>query len=385
MKKNHLLVMFLLTILLIHSVSMSAFPISSIISNKEKHTSSNILVTQFQSRINKFPFIQKDNFNSISTTDPTSYSFHPENITQLDDVYHGSNQSFATEWWYFDATLNERYTVQFSIHIYDFFETGFARIQCNIYDEGIPIISTRTIEEMSSLTLSKKVPYITLDNMPIMTCNYDSSGAPDEYFITYSGSNFSFDLIYQSVTKGWKGKHSAGDWAVILPKALVRGKLTIDNLVHPVSGMGYHDHNWNVTISAGMNYGWVWGKTLTKQHGITWANIFETWYSESPLIVVNKDNGGYENIPAEQMSFSITKFKFFYGMILPDGFSILAQTDTCLLSVTIDVIDSDFKTVLGFINYWRYHIHTTGKIIIDNQTEIIDDYSLAEYICFRPY
>jgi len=379
--KSFIIILIILTLLFISSLPLPTLLTSPIEKSKTYHTQT----TQLEANNLKVPSINLNLLHSILAMDSSATNFYPKNVTNLDDTYHGSNQSCATEWWYFDAILNQQYSFQFSIHIYDIYSTGFATIQCNIYNNTTKIISEKIMHHQSTMTLSQNKPYIAINNNPLMICNQQMTNGHEKYQITYSGAQYSFNLTYIGITSGWKGTTTAGEWAVIHPKAIVNGSITINNTAIPVSGIGYHDHNWNVTFTTGLNYGWLWGKTITNEHSLTWAAIFETWYKKSSLLVINKDNNGYLNIPTEQLDLSVTQLKFINGMIIPYSFSVSVHTYTCDLLLTIDVIDSDFISILGIINYWRFHVHITGSLSIDNQFERINDYNIAEFICFRPY
>ena len=386
MSCNHLLSIFILLLLISQISLVSAQPFSLFSSQDQQQkmlpnpiTSNRQLIDIVASFVNHpVPFAHLNK-------NPTSTSFLPENLTFSDDAYHGSNKTYATEWWYFDAALNQGYTVQFGIHIHNIISTGIATIHCNIYHHGQPIINERLIQPLSTLSLSSKKPFITINNEIIMQGFQNSQEKPDKYHVSYSGDNYAFDLIYNGITKGWKGSTLAGDWAVIFPKAIVQGSLTIKNSTIKCLGTGYHDHNWNVTASTGLNFGWLWGKTSISNYTLTWANIFETWFKGSPLLVINKDHNGYLNIPANNLQFSVTDISFKNGMLVPYGFSLSGNTQNHSFSLKITVLNSDYITILGLINYWRYHIHITGSFTVDDEKETINNYDIAEFIRFRPY
>lgn len=379
MNKCHLLTGFIFLLLIIQPITIANFHYRS---------QQNNLLFQ-SSRLSKIPSLFSAQQCSIPPFSETTFdahsSFQPENITCIDDAFHPSNQTYANEWWYFDATLNQQYTLQFSIHIYSVFNTGFATVQCNIYNYTTSIISERKLQPLSTITLSDQKPFIAINGNVVMSSNQNSENIPRYYHLSYAGKNFSFHLNFTGITDGWKGTTPAGDWAVIFPKALVTGMVTMQNKTVNVSGIGYHDHNWNVTVSTGLNYGWLWGKTSSNQHVVTWSTIFETWYKRSPLLVVNQDYDGFISIPAECIDFSITKIQFKNGMILPYGFTLSADYKEYQIMLSIEILDSDYITVLGLINYWRYHTHTTGSIQVDDTVEQIDEYDIAEFIRFRPY
>lgn len=313
------------------------------------------------------------------------FTFTPENVTLTDDAFHGSESLHFTEWWYFDAQLTENYTLQFSIHVYDIFNQGFLIVNFNLYQNYIPIAQKRTMYPLSDIYLSTYNPLILIEKKLIMLGTYDENANQWFYTISYDIDNISFTLNYQSRTKGWKGTTPAGEWAVILPRAHIEGSLTINNSIHQVKGLGYHDHNWDVTILTGINFGWIWGKTNSPTYTLTWSNILTTWYQNNPLMVINEEYGNYLNIPLEDLEITVTDFSFKNGMIIPYGFQIIAHTRHISLSVNIEVLNVDYRTVLGLINYWRYHIHCTGFITVNGKTEDIDDHNIAEFIRFRFY
>jgi len=332
--------------------------------------------------INIIPILPKFPLNNDFDESP----FTPINITVDDDAFHNSNSVQYTEWWYFDAELSNNYTLQFSIHVYNIISMSFITVNYNIYQYGQLIEEHRTMYQSSDFNLSEDTPNILLHDESLkMIGVYEPSQQKLYYHITYSIENSSMDLYYRGMTQGWKGKTTAGDWAVMLPKATVFGTLIVNNTRVNVHGIGYHDHNWNVTISAGLNFGWIWGKANTKTYTLTWADILTTWFKGDPLLVVNKENNGYYQIPLEDITFSITEIAFKDGMLIPYGFALTGRTDNITVDMDISVIDSDYTTVLGIINYWRYHVHSKGTITFNDHTEQIDDYDIAEFIRFRFY
>jgi predicted secreted hydrolase len=387
MNKQRVFTLFILFFVIVQMITVSNISSNPFIYEKseESYNPPLDIITHQSKLINKLSFFQSFLFPSTLRLDPSRSFFKPENLSNSDDAYHETNQSYEIEWWYFDATLNQQYTFQFSIHLYSILSAGFVTTQCNIYEKGKIVISESTFYSLTNTQLSTEKPIIKINDELVMNILSPSIEESGTYQIRHSGSNYSFNLIFQGITKGWKGTTDAGDWAVILPKAITSGTLTIQNTTKSVQGIGYHDHNWNVSVSTGINFGWLWGKTVSDHHALTWANIFKTWYKQIPLLVINKDNDGYINIPAEQIECSVTKIEFKNGMIIPYGFIVTARSQQYDITLSVEITDSDYSTVLGLINYWRYHIHTTGELKIDGQSELINDYNIAEFMRFRPY
>lgn len=340
--------------------------------------------------------INKDNRISIpqciqtllSTSHPKplqDFTFLPEDIILSDDAYHNTSEKLSTEWWYFDAKLKQHYTVQFSIHLYDFYDMKFITINLNIYHETDTIIQHRTMHQIDTFQILQTTPLIIKNDDILMKGSYDNKNNTFLYQISYSTHNASIDLNYQSTTKGWKGTTPAGDWAVFLPQSNVNGTITLNNQIIPVQGKGYHDHNWNVTVNAGLNFGWIWGKTNTNSYTLTWSNIMTTWFLGKPLLVVNKQQDGYYNIPADSLDISVTSVQFQNGYIIPYGFILIGETENISLFAEISIKSTDYSSVLGVINYWRYHIQTQGTLTVHNHSEKIEDDNIAEFIRFRFY
>ncbi|MCS6993313.1 MAG: hypothetical protein NZP74_05720 [Anaerolineales bacterium] len=82
-------------------------------------------------------------------------------------------------------------------------------------------------------------------------------------------SGITFDLTFRSETPPWRpgaGKAYFGNhtrffgWLAAIPYGSVEGTICCDGESRPVSGAGYHDHNWgNVHLYQVMDY-WYWGR-----------------------------------------------------------------------------------------------------------------------------
>ena len=57
-------------------------------------------------------------------------------ITPQDDTFHGNIKLVDIEWWYFDALLDNGYSIQIGLRIYHFRNIGIVRSIINIYKNG---------------------------------------------------------------------------------------------------------------------------------------------------------------------------------------------------------------------------------------------------------
>jgi len=90
------------------------------------------------------------------------------------------------------------------------------------------------------------------------------------YELHARAGNLAADLVFTGVVPPWRpgaGKSYFSQdlrryfaWLPAIPDGAVTGSLTYDGQVHPVSGSGYHDHNWgNVGLNDVMSH-WYWGR-----------------------------------------------------------------------------------------------------------------------------
>jgi hypothetical protein len=79
-------------------------------------------------------------------------------------------------------------------------------------------------------------------------------------------------------------------WVVAMPRAKVKGTLTVDGQKIPVEGEGYHDHNWASGAAGGPGggvgaSGWLWGRNHFGRHTLVWSagNV-------GGLVIVGRDD-----------------------------------------------------------------------------------------------
>ncbi len=328
---------------------------------------------------------RKNDSSSFIQNEKTTgtYEFSPQDITLKDDAFHKSKGLHFTEWWYFDAVMNDGYSIQFSALILSALKISFLIFRFDVYKDGHLIFHTRKPHLLGDVEISMEKPFIKIGEKIIIRGYRNEKTGNLVYDALVSVEGLTADLHFFGTTKGWKGEHEAGDcWAVVLPRAHVNGTITLGQQTMSVVGSGYHDHNWNVKIYQMQNIGWFWGKIYSDQTAITWANILRTKKIEQPLLVINKINKGYLNIPLNNFHFKATDISEENGKMIPHVFSIDAQTPTVTLHVTMKTIDIHHVDLFRFMDYWRYHMRCTGTIIVESETESIDDLYIAEFLRF---
>ena len=312
-----------------------------------------------------------------------TFDFTPEDITLKDDAFHTSKGWHFTEWWYFDAALNDGYSIQFSPLIVSALKISLLIFRFDIYKEGHLIFHSRKVHLLSDVEISKEIPFIRIGENALIKGHRDETTGNLKYDVSVSIEGLTTELHFTGTTKGWKGKHESGDrWAVVLPRATVDGSITLQQQTMTVHGSGYHDHNWNVKIYQLQNFGWYWGKIFSGRTSITWANILRTQKIAQPLLVINMMNDGYIYIPPKNFHFTTSDISEEDGKMIPHVFKIDAQTPMVTLKVTMKTRDIHHVKLFGVMDYWRYHVRCTGTITVESTTESIDDLYIAEFLRF---
>ncbi len=225
---------------------------------------------------------------------------------------------------------------------------------------------------------------MAVEGNQVILGTYDAVNDRFVYTVTMNVSNGAISMQFIGCTKGWKRQQKTGDWwAVVLPRANVTGIITINNTTMNVTGNGYHDHNWGIGPRIAVHFGWFWGTCSSSNYTVTWAQIRTTRVTQIPIMVVNTNNDGYLEIPSEAIWFSKDNVSLNHFKWVPGFFNIAAVTERVFLVIDMEVISVDHIEMLGFINYWRYHVRCTGTIVVDGQVEQVDGISVMEYLRFR--
>ena len=260
---------------------------------------------------------------------------------------------------------------------------GLVHLRLDIYKDGKLESNKFKTFIMWDFTTSKEVPLVELNGNRIMDGHINQDTGEWIYNLHIEIDRSKADLCFVGNTEGWKGSTPGGEWAVILPRAEVEGTITFNDNTINVSGIGYHDHNWDITLFTGINFGWYWGKVNSGNYTATWSKIMTTRFWGQPLLVINKKNSEYINIEAENIDLQIKEFTMHQGMLIPNSFTLDASEGNISIHVDIEVFDIHHIRWAGFINYWRYHIQCDGFLTVGSNIEPINQVEIAEFIRFR--
>jgi predicted secreted hydrolase len=323
-----------------------------------------------------------------------NFQFIPENITLKDDAFHGSNALSYTEWWYFDANLDNGYSIQMHIRVGSLLKNRFVVFfqKMDLYKDKKLITSKRRIFSKKHVFTSEEIPNVKINGKDIIKGHIDKKTGKIIYELNFEIDNIAAFLKFEGSGKGFKGTlgkqinkkgtTKQGKWAVILPYAIVNGKIKIQNKIIDVKGYGYHDHNWDMRGLVITEYGWFWGRLYTKDYTLIWARILETKSVGSNLLIISNKNNGYTNFKSNDIKLTQDDYKKEKGGSIPHHFTLIVKNDKISLDLNMKALDVHHTRVMGFTNYYRYHMSCKGIITIDSKKEKIDSISICEFFRF---
>lgn len=197
--------------------------------------------------------------------DPNKVEMWEAGIRNSDDI--GNN-----EVWYFDANFDDGSKV-----IIGFRPSTMEGMKKKGFTPNLNLDITRpngqttqefAFEDMANCSMSKEKCDVHYGE------NYCTSDF-ENYDIHIQTATLACDLHYHALTKPFRqgtseialGDHDEYYYTdLCVPKCEVTGTLTYDGKTIPVSGVGYHDHQWmNISLFQAFHH-WLWGRMYTDQY-----------------------------------------------------------------------------------------------------------------------
>jgi len=309
----------------------------------------------------------------------------PQSILPIDDAFQGSNKFFSSEWWYFEAKLNNGYTAVFTPTIQLNSMVIFPCIE--LYKDGELIARVIKRYLFKNFQTFKNYPSVKLFDKKIIEFDYDSFNKKGEwaYNISTKIDDYEINLNFIGITKGWKMDLDKQIWIVALPKAKVTGDIVINGSKINANGIGYHDHNCGSGFSKIFDIvGWYWGKIMSKTLTLTWARFSKKSSNGEFLAVLNQDNQGYFNINPESIYFKLDNYIRNYGRKMPTSYTLKIDDVVNDIPIHVDVnmevknIHRRFKKLL-IAPYWRYHVEAKGVLSLGSCKESINKTQIMEF------
>jgi len=213
-------------------------------------------------------------------TGPGRHDSVIEPLKPIDDGLHMDRHGMY-EWWYFDAHLDNGYTIVVFFHASNpnpglEGKTGMEIVL--LRPDGVRVQNFFPYSR-SQFSAARDRSDVTIGRNTLRTQGRD--GELPVYEIDAREKGLGCHLTYRAEVNGWKpgtGLSHFGDlgffgWVIPFARASVEGTITDGDKTFQVRGIGYHDHNWlNFRFATIIEY-WMWGRIYSENFTVSYAYI----------------------------------------------------------------------------------------------------------------
>jgi hypothetical protein len=201
-----------------------------------------------------------------------------DGLLPVEDARHRVGGLLPYEWWYFDASFDNGYSAVAIIWPMNYAKPW--RRQCTLQ------LSIYTPDGDS--TKHYIFPPSRLFDASFERCDARIGdghvrGEHPRYEVRMRVGDDAVDLVFEAETPGWKPgtavnylpvpRYKSMGWLVPVPRARVSGSIVFRGREIPVSGHGYHDHNWGETLITHYVDNWHWGHIVCGEISLIWSDI----------------------------------------------------------------------------------------------------------------
>lgn len=305
--------------------------------------------------------------------------FIPQDTTLKDDALHKTRGIGHVETWYYDAMLNDGYSMVTLVNVIRTFKIGLVIASLFIYKDGSLMKSIKVRKSSKHFYGSEDQPLLILNGKQILRGVIEPDTDNWIFHLSMGDQNQGVNLELVKASKAWKGKTYLGYWLVI-PKFKVDGTIFLGGKNISVHGEGYHDHNIYPVYAPLMNKGYNFGKLRVGAIDVTWARVRKNRDNDEVIVVINKDDK-YFSIPPSDINFTVENYTKDHRKIIPTKYNLKIDNDDVYLNVKIESMNFHHLSV-PTVNYWRHHVKNIGEIKIDSVLKKIDNIEIAEQLIF---
>jgi len=205
-----------------------------------------------------------------------------ELLQPVDDGLHMDvNKRGMYEWWYFDAHLDNGYTLVIFFYASNpnpglAGKTGMEIVL--LRPDGVRVQKFIPYKK-SQFTAARDKPEVMIGSNTLRVEQRD--GELPVYRIDVEEAGLGCHLVYCAEVNGWKpgtglshfGNLGFFGWVIPFARASVEGTITDSDKTFQVKGIGYHDHNWlNFPFQSIIQY-WMWGRVYSESFTASYAYI----------------------------------------------------------------------------------------------------------------
>lgn len=328
------------------------------------------------------------------------------------NAFHPSKKLTAFEHWYFDARLDNGYTVVGFLTKRRPEDLPTARPWVEIILYG-PDGSRRQIAQRYS---AKEANFSAEQCEVNVGGNFAkvifSNGELPSYQVHFAEEDISFDLIFSNEIAPWmpgKGethfaKGEIFGWCVGAPRAKVVGKLVIADKQWDVAGIGYADHNWGVGDMKKIIERWHWGRLYVEDYSLLYAvvltqenygshRIAPVMIADGADIILSSGEATLTEGPLEFNSEAGREFPTWISLAIPGKFELRLDVNDVLqghdLLSDIPVVGSKVlrplvKRLVGQPGYFRFESAFTLSVTRDDgRVDVRTGTTLHELVALR--
>ena len=217
-----------------------------------------------------------------------------EKIQQFEDGIRTQAKSGSYEWWYFDSKFADGSSLV--IVFYTKPVTSFAKafkpfVSLNyVSPDGKEI---RTSSKSKDHSFSDKTCDVRIGDCFI-------KGNLSHYDIYFKNNEVECKLTLDASVPSWRpdsghiyfGKRDFFAWLPSVPEGKVSGILKTADEELPLSGTGYHDHNWGNKLMLLLMNDWYWGRAKIGDYVVVSSYIYankKDGYKATPIFMLAKD------------------------------------------------------------------------------------------------
>ena len=317
-----------------------------------------------------------------------------QTVAAWEDGFRTPRAGAAYEWWYFDGLLEDgtAVVVWFGNH----WLPGEEGWRVNLEITPPPASGRPVIKEFYR---QKEVDLASSTQADVRLKGNVFQGDLDRYHIvvdpqTTGGSGV--DLWLTRRVPSWRpGTGHFGDrqsyfaWVVAVPEGHLEGSVTERGQSRPVTGSGYHDHNWGNVGPDEVMSGWWWGRAAVGEYTVVAADLHAAkgfGGDHEPLLLITSPKGvvsslvgkaalDVENLPTSANPDPRRSVPFGGGVIFKGTQSAVsaAVRSTGKLLSSMDMLDSvpawkgTLARVVG-LRPWYTRVLATYEVEADGKT-----------------
>lgn len=193
---------------------------------------------------------------------------NPAKVELWEDGMRTTGEKGSFEWWYFDTTLDNGYTL-----VIVFYTKNIMDIHSDIIPALTITYSNPNGEEIFSKAITMKAEnfFSSKELCDVRIGANRIFGDLQQYTIYIADEDIKAEIklineveTYRPGTGFAFFRHNRKEnyfaWLPAVPQGRVSGKLTIHGEMQEITGSGYHDHNWGDAMMTELLHHWYWGR-----------------------------------------------------------------------------------------------------------------------------